>query len=211
MGVAPYLGSGLGRRELGVTVALPHLENDRPVPPDTGSRPRKIRTCCAPARGLFPSASRSPARPMARSTSTDGGFWTNFGPTATWSNSEERAETASGLRRECNLNPRGACTPKAFQERVTLSLEWARGRLSWGKRWAGALRSAEVGLRRLEIMARIMASSRTLTGSQAGSTRSRSRRTATRSWGGRYSSTVDANSVQGIEVAMRQPVARCRH
>lgn len=77
VGVAPYLGSGLGRRELGVTVALPHLENDRPVPPDTGSRPRKMRTC----QGPFPFRLTLP-RPSYGQVDVHGRgvldqFWTN--------------------------------------------------------------------------------------------------------------------------------------
>ena len=37
-------------------------------------------------------------------------------PTASLMTSSESQESASDLRREWDLNPRGACTPKAFQE-----------------------------------------------------------------------------------------------
>jgi hypothetical protein len=81
VGAAPYLGYSLGCRELGVTLALPHLESDRPVPPDTGSRPRKMHTCCAPARAFGPFCLTLSRMSYGQGGVTDGGvldqFWTN--------------------------------------------------------------------------------------------------------------------------------------
>jgi hypothetical protein len=64
---------------------------------------------------------------------------------------------ASDQRREWDLNPRGACTPKAFQVPRHLWLESAAPRLKGSFVEGFSLPVAWIGLSRLEIMAKFMA------------------------------------------------------
>ena len=82
---------------------------------------------------------------------------TNYGQLPLLTASSESQESASDLRREWDLNPRGACTPKAFQGLRRLWLESAAPCLNRTVVTGVSLRVAWTGLSRLEIMAKFMA------------------------------------------------------
>ena len=78
-------------------------------------------------------------------------------PSATTRYWSHAAKNASDLRREWDLNPRGACTPKAFQELRRLWLESAAPCLNRTLVTGVSLPVAWIGLSQLEIMAKFMA------------------------------------------------------
>ena len=81
----------------------------------------------------------------------------NYGQLPLLTSSSQSQESASDLRREWDLNPRGACTPKAFQELRRLWLESAAPCLNRTFVTGVSLPVAWIGLSQLEIMAKFMA------------------------------------------------------
>jgi hypothetical protein len=83
--------------------------------PDSGRSPGHARARPPPASYCTAASDVASHNAGATSFRADK-LWPNYGQLPLLTASSESQESASDLRREWDLNPRGACTPKAFQE-----------------------------------------------------------------------------------------------